>query len=429
MKQYQDLVKHILDNGEFKGDRTGTGTYSVFGYQMRFDLREGFPLVTTKFTPIGAIIKELLWFRDGETNIKHHLLGGAKIWDEWALEEDYVVEEEYTINELLSLYAKKSGIPFDKALNEYRGICAVMSKAGVSAATLKSSPENIDQEIYARTKLETITKDDVIAGVLRANENLRSRLGLARNAKKNRVAKAAGEIGPMYGFIWRNFGGVDQLKEVIENLRKRPTSRRHLVSAWDPSKLPDESVSPQENVRNGKGCLAPCHAFFQFNAVEIPTFERAKAYNRLYPNKPVAIENYLDAQGEEKFPSSESALAVVLDNHKAPTHHLDLQLYQRSADVGLGVPFNIASYAALLVGVAHELNYVARHYVHTFGDAHIYSNHLGNKLEKVLERDPRPLPKLVIDRPVGTPFLSLVQSDFRLEGYDSHEKIPLPISV
>lgn len=428
MKQYQELVQRIYDEGEFKGDRTGTGAYSVFGHQMRFDLRKGFPLVTTKFTPIGTIVRELLWFRDGRTNINDPLLGGAKIWDEWALPEDLVVEEEYNIKDILYLYAKKMKISRLQAENEYRSMCAVMSRSGVSVETLSSDIEGIDQELFAKTKLADVTKEDVIAGVGRAGETLRMRIGLAPDAKRRVVKIAKGSIGPMYGHVWRDFGGVDQLKEVINNLRKRPNSRRHLVSAWDPTKLPDESKSPHENVCDGKGALAPCHAFFQFNAVEIGEIDRANYFNELNPQQAVDLSNYLDRDGEEKFPGSLASLSVVLDNKKAPTHWLDLQLYQRSADVGLGISFNIASYSILLMGIAHELNYAPRHYVHTTGDTHIYSNHL-TKLKAVLEREPYAPPRLKINRPIGTSFFDLKEEDFELVGYKSHEKIHLPISV
>lgn len=432
MKQYQDLVKRIYDEGEFKPDRTGTGTYSVFGHQMRFDLRKGFPLVTTKFTPIATIIRELLWFRDGLTNINDPIFGGSKIWDEWALPEDFVVEEEYTIDDILRLYAKNQKISMDEAVREYRGVCVTMSRANVPVRSLKGNPSDIVDELYA---LDT-AEDKKIAGhhdrftfaVQRANETFRNRLGLSPHAKKKVVIKEKGSIGPMYGFIWRNFGGVDQLKEVIEKLRVDPNSRRHLVSAWDPSKLPDETKSPHQNIRAGKGALAPCHAFFQFNAIEIRPVDRANYFNELFPQQAVDLSNYLDRDGEEKFPGAETSLSVVLDNKKAPTHWLDLQLYQRSCDVGLGLPFNIASYALLLSGIAHELNYAPRHYVHTTGDTHIYSNHLTN-LQEVLVREPYAPPRLKINRPVGTSFFDLKEEDFELVGYKSHEKIHLPISV
>lgn len=428
MKQFQDLVQRIYEEGEFKGDRTGTGTYSVFGHQMRFDLRKGFPLVTTKFTPIGAIVNELLWFRDGRTNINDPIFGGSKIWDEWALPEDHVIEVDYSIDDILRLYAKRQKITLTEATNEYRGMCAVMSKSGVSVKSLESGVENIAQELYARTKVSDLTKEAVCDGVRRAAETMRSRIGLAPNAKRRVVKAEKGSIGPMYGHVWRDFGGVDQLKEVIENLRRRPNSRRHLVSAWDPTKLPDESKSSYENIRNGKGALAPCHAFFQFNACEISEVERANYYNELNPSKPVDLSNYLDRDGEEKFPGSLASLSVVLDNKKAPTHWLDLQLYQRSADVGIGVPFNIASYALLLVMIANELNYAPRHYVHTTGDTHIYSNHL-TLLKQVLDREPYPLPTLKLNVPAGTSIFDIKKEDIELVGYKSHDKIHLPIAV
>lgn len=437
MKQFQDLVQRIYEEGEFKGDRTGTGTYSVFGHQMRFDLRKGFPLVTTKFTPIGAIVNELLWFRDGRTNINDPIFGGSKIWDEWALPEDFGGEEEYTLLDLLNLYAKKENLTAAKVVAEFSDMCGVMTHTGVKSKDLVLGLENIESELLvaARHKQgvgwssqDSVSEEQIKDGVTRAKNIIRSRLGLSTTAKRRVVKVKKGSIGPMYGHIWRDFGGVDQLKEVIENLRVRPNSRRHLVSAWDPTKLPDESKSSYENIRNGKGALAPCHAFFQFNACEITEVERANYYNELNPSKPVDLLNYLDRDGEEKFPGSLASLSVVLDNKKAPTHWLDLQLYQRSADVGLGISFNIASYALLLTMIANELNYAPRHYVHTTGDTHIYNNHL-TLLKQVLDREPYPLPTLKLNVPVGTSIFDIKKEDIELVGYKSHDKIHLPIAV
>ena len=234
MKQYHDLVKHILDEGIQKGDRTGTGTLSVFGYQMRFDLSEGFPMVTTKKLHLKSIIYELLWFLKGDTNIAYLQEKGVRIWNEWA------------------------------------------------------------------------------------NEN--------------------GDLGPVYGHQWRNWNSeeIDQITELVETLKTNPNSRRMLVSAWNPSVLPDTKKSFAENVAKGKAALPPCHAFFQFYVA---------------PGNPDA---------EDKRP------------------RLSCQLYQRSADVFLGVPFNIASYALFTMMVAQVCDYAPGDFVHTFGDAHIYNNHIPN---------------------------------------------------
>ena len=222
MKIYQDLLRHILTNGYSKDDRTGTGTTSVFGYQMRFDLNEGFPLVTTKKIHLKSVIYELLWFLKGDTNIGYLNEHGVRIWNEWA------------------------------------------------------DPN--------------------------------------------------GDLGPVYGAQWRNWNGeaIDQLKAVVDTLKHNPESRRIIVSAWNPSVLPDTRKSFAENVANGKAALPPCHALFQF---------------------------------------------YVADGK------LSCQLYQRSADVFLGVPFNIASYALLTMMLAQVCDLQLGDFVHTFGDVHIYNNH------------------------------------------------------
>ena len=268
MQQYHDLVKHVVANGTQKGDRTGTGTISVFGHQMRFDLSEGFPMVTTKKLHLKSIIYELLWFLNGDTNIKYLQENGVKIWDEWA------------------------------------------------------------------------------------DEN--------------------GDLGPVYGYQWRNWNGeeIDQITELIETLKTNPNSRRMLVSAWNPSVLPDTSISFSENVANGKAALPPCHAFFQF---------------------------------------------YVADGK------LSCQLYQRSADIFLGVPFNIASYALFTKMVAQVCNLEAGEFIHTFGDAHIYNNHI-EQLELQLSRECRPLPKMILNPEIKNIF-DFKFEDFTLEGYDPHPHI------
>lgn len=274
MKQYHDLLKHVLQEGHQKGDRTGTGTLSVFGYQMRFDLSEGFPMVTTKKLHLKSIIHELLWFLKGDTNIKYLQENGVRIWNEWA------------------------------------------------------------------------------------DEN--------------------GDLGPVYGHQWRNWNSeeIDQIKEVIETLKSNPNSRRMLVSAWNPSVLPNTSVSFSENVANGKAALPPCHAFFQFYV----------------------------ANGK-----------------------LSCQLYQRSADIFLGVPFNIASYALLTMIMAQVCGYEPGDFVHTFGDAHIYNNHL-EQVQLQLSREPRPLPKMIINNNVRNIF-DFTFEDFTLVDYDPHPHIKGAVAV
>ncbi|MEC7085164.1 MAG: thymidylate synthase [Bacteroidota bacterium] len=274
MKQYLDLVRHVLDHGVEKSDRTGTGTKSVFGYQMRFDLSKGFPMVTTKKLHLKSIIYELLWFLKGDTNIEYLKENGVRIWNEWA------------------------------------------------------------------------------------DEN--------------------GDLGPVYGHQWRNWNSenIDQIKEIIHTLKHNPDSRRMLVSAWNPSVMPDTSKTFAENVANGKAALPPCHAFFQF---------------------------------------------YVADGK------LSCQLYQRSADIFLGVPFNIASYALFTHIMAQACGYIPGDFIHTFGDAHIYSNHM-EQLELQLSRKPRTLPKLMIN-PNKTDIFGFEFSDFTIENYDPHPHIKGAVAV
>ena len=274
MKQYHDLVRHVLKNGNEKGDRTGTGTQSVFGYQMRFDLGEGFPMVTTKKLHLKSIIHELLWFIKGDTNIKYLQDNGVRIWNEWADEH--------------------------------------------------------------------------------------------------------GDLGPVYGHQWRNWNSddIDQLKEVIKTLQSNPNSRRMIVSAWNPSVLPDTSISFAQNVSNGKAALPPCHAFFQFYV----------------------------AEGK-----------------------LSCQLYQRSADIFLGVPFNIASYALFTMMIAQVCGYQVGEFIHTFGDAHIYNNHK-EQLELQLSRTPRPLPTMKINPEVKSIF-DFTFDDFELLNYHPHPHIKGVVAI
>ena len=277
MKVYHDLLEHVLEKGTRKSDRTGTGTLSVFGYQMRFDLDDGFPLVTTKKLHLRSIIHELLWFIRGETNVGYLNDHGVSIWDEWA----------------------------DKS----------------------------------------------------------------------------GELGPIYGRQWRAWpdpagGEIDQLAAIVERIRRRPDSRRHVVSAWNPTTLPDERLSPAENAAQGRMALAPCHTMFQF---------------------------------------------WVADGR------ISLQLYQRSADCFLGVPFNIASYALLLLMVAQITGLKAHEFIHTLGDAHLYLNHL-KQARTQLEREPYELPQMRLNA-ARQRLEDFEFDDFELVGYQAHPPIKAPIAV
>ena len=275
MKQYLDLLQHILDNGFQKGDRTGTGTISVFGHQMRFHLEDGFPLLTTKKVHLRSIIHELLWLINGDTNIKYLHDNKVSIWDEWA--------------------------------------------------------------------------------------------------------DSNGDLGPIYGAQWRNWNneGIDQIADLINSLKNNPNSRRHIVTAWNPSVLPDESSKDfAANVANGKAALPPCHAFFQF---------------------------------------------YVADNK------LSCQLYQRSADVFLGVPFNIASYSLLTMMIAQVCGLGLGDFVHTFGDVHIYNNHI-EQVKLQLSREPRQLPTMKLNAEVKSIF-DFKYEDFKLENYNPHDAIKADVSI
>jgi thymidylate synthase len=279
MKQYLDLIQDVVDNGTDKGDRTGVGTRSVFGRQLRFDLAEGFPLVTTKKVHLKSIIYELLWFLKGSTDNNWLRERGVSIWNEWALED--------------------------------------------------------------------------------------------------------GDLGPVYGKQWRSWAcpdgsTIDQISELIEMIKTKPDSRRLIVNAWNPADLPDETISPQDNVRQGRAALPPCHTLFQF---------------------------------------------YVLNGK------LSCQLYQRSADLFLGVPFNIASYSILTHMVAQQCDLEVGDFVHTFGDCHLYTNHLTDDIVyEQLSRKPKTLPKLVIKRKPDSIF-DYEFEDFDVQGYEPDPVIRAPIAV
>jgi len=277
MKQYLDLLRHIKDNGVTKTDRTGTGTRSIFGHQMRFDLSQGFPLVTTKKTHLRSILIELLWFIRGDTNIAYLKQNGVSIWDEWA------------------------------------------------------------------------------------DEN--------------------GELGPVYGKQWRSWDGpkgevVDQLSLLLQEIKDKPDSRRLVLSAWNPVVIPDVSKSPKQNASEGKQALPPCHCLFQF---------------------------------------------YVADGK------LSCQLYQRSGDVFLGVPFNIASYSLLTLMVAQVSGLQPGDFVHTFGDVHLYSNHM-EQADEQLRREPLALPTMQIN-PDVTDLFEFTYEDFELRDYQAHAHIAAKVAV
>jgi thymidylate synthase len=277
MKIYLELLQKILDEGARKDDRTGTGTLSLFGHQLRFDLSAGFPAVTTKKLHFRSIIHELLWFLSGDTNIRYLNENGVRIWDEWATDD--------------------------------------------------------------------------------------------------------GELGPVYGAQWRNWIApdgrrIDQIEQLLHDLRERPDSRRHIVSAWNPALLPDEGRSPRDNAAAGLQALPPCHTLFQFHVAD---------------------------------------------------GRLSCQLYQRSADVFLGVPFNIASYSLLTLMIAQVVGLEPGDFVHTFGDVHIYLNHI-EQVKTQLAREPYPRPEMRLN-PERRNLFDFRYEDFELVGYQCHPAIRAPIAV
>ncbi|MBU6169225.1 MAG: thymidylate synthase [Bacteroidetes bacterium] len=301
MKAYHELLKYILEEGVEKMDRTGTGTKSVFGYQMRFNLQDGFPLLTTKKVAFRWLAEELLWFIKGETNIRPLVQKGISIWNEWPFQ--YWLEKNGQNREF-----PKYTAAWKEKMNEF---------------------------------IEKIAADESFA-------------------------KTWGELGPVYGKQWRNFGGVDQLSQVIEDIRMNPDSRRLIVSAWNPVDIPGM-------VKSG---LPPCHTLFQFYV----------------------------AEGK-----------------------LSCQLYQRSADVFLGVPFNIASYALLTHLIAHVTQLTPGNFIHTFGDAHIYMNHF-DQVKEQLSRTPGTLPKILLNEEIKNIY-DFKYADIHLNGYFPQSAIKGEVSI
>lgn len=301
MKQYLDLMRYIRDTGVRKEDRTGTGTLSIFGHQMRFDLSKGFPLVTTKKVHLKSIVHELLWFIQGDTNIRYLVQNGVNIWNDW---------------------------PFQ--------------------SYLRGTGQDQDFPMYTPEWREQMK---LFVGRIKTDEPF---------------AAQYGELGPVYGHQWRNFEGVDQLSQLVTDIQSNPDSRRLIVSAWNPKDIP----------LMAKSGLPPCHTLFQFYVSE---------------------------------------------------GRLSCQLYQRSADVLLGVPFNIASYALLTLMIAQVSGLEPGDFVHTFGDAHLYSNHL-EQVEEQLSREPHALPVMAIN-PSVTDLFSFRYDDFELKGYEPHPPISAPVAV
>ncbi|API89467.1 thymidylate synthase [Marinilactibacillus sp. 15R] len=313
-QEYLDLAQRILDDGSLREDRTGTGTKSVFGHQMRFDLQKGFPLLTTKRVYFKLIKSELLWFLKGDTNIKYLLENNNHIWDEWAFER-YVGSEDYTGPDMTNFGLRSQQ---DEAFNE----------------TYQKEKEKFNLRIL----------------------------------KDESFSEKYGTLGNVYGAQWRTWpttdgNTIDQIQNVIDSIRNNPNSRRHIVSAWNPEEVPHMA-------------LPPCHTLFQF---------------------------------------------YVQDGK------LSCQLYQRSGDVFLGVPFNIASYALLTHLIAHETGLEVGEFVHTLGDAHLYLNHM-DQIKEQLSREPLTLPTLELNKDKKSIF-EFEMDDIKVVGYRPHKGIKAPIAV
>lgn len=368
MKQVLGLMEDVLRNGRDKSDRTGVGTRSVFGRQMRFAMSDGFPLMTTKLVTARWIFEELRMFLMGETNNNFLRDKGITIWDEWALKYDDIA---FTGNINTDKYLIDTGrrLSFSDV-----GAGSVIDKREFDSFVNGCNLEGIDYTEY--------------------------------------LTHRPGDLGPIYGAVWRDFGGVDQIKWAIRQLRDHPMSRRIIVSAWDPKRLPREDLTPEENVMEGKQALAPCHTFFQFNAVELTLQERHVQFQLV-----VGRGNcYKDNMTHSDY-----------DAVNIPRYGLSLQLYQRSADVCLGVPYNIASYAFLLHIVAHMTGMVPMDFVHAFGDVHIYSNHFDNA-QVQMNRTPGALPKLVIKCDPKLDPSEYQWSDFEIVDYKHQGKIEYEVA-
>lgn len=423
MKQYLDLLQDVHDHGRYKLDRTKVGCHSVFGRQMRFNLADGFPMCTTKKLHLRSIIHELLWFLKGDTNIAYLTENGVRIWDEWAQKEDLVEKVLLNDNERCLLYAEHLDITFHEAQQKLTD-AYLADRKKVEAET--GTAVGYDPSIFL--KIGHKVMDD--AGI---------------STHRDVLIKPKGALGPIYGEQWRSWKDIDgrthdQITNAIELLRKDPASRRNVVSAWNVGQLDQMHLNP-------------CHALFQFYAEELTMAERITLYiEKQYPAGLSAAQYNADhlltlAKRYEMADIQAVAAAMVSDDttladevaqqrelintilaeHKIPVHRLSCQLYQRSADIFLGVPFNIASYALLTHMVAHVVGMAPGDFVHTFGDLHVYSNHI-DQIELQMSRDPLPLPKLLLNPDVKDIF-DFTIDDIKIVGYESHPAIKGDVAV
>jgi len=381
MRQYLELMQYIRDHGNvITNERTGVGTKSIFGWMMRFDLKAGFPLVTTKKLHLRSIIHELLWMIAGRTDNQYLNDVGVTIWDEWALKEDQIENRAIPGPQLAQKLADKLGITLGEA--QIKLNAASREPAGLQGgyALLKEHEIPLTQDVVVREK---------------------------------------GDLGPIYGRQWRNWRtpyghSIDQLQAAIDELRTNPGSRRNIVTAWNPADLPNAKLSPEDNVKEGKMSLAACHCMFQFRTRALSIEERIKA---------AADRGIGSWDWEIKQAESVSAL---LDSQDVPKFALSCMLTQRSADVFLGVPFNIASYALLTHMVAQVVNMVPDELVWSGGDVHLYTNHM-EQVDLQLSREPLPLPTLKLN-PAITQLEDFTFEDIEIAGYQYHPPIKAPVA-
>ncbi len=465
MKQYLDMMRHVRENGVYKEDRTGTGTYSVFAYQMRFDLSDGFPLVTTKLCHLKSIIHELLWFLNGDTNIRYLKANGVSIWDDWAIKgtEEYVNKTDLEIRDAL---------------------LARFSVKKIGGIGVKNQPVRFDFSVEEETVYFNVTQevwDETLAAVKGSENIVNDSLGycytlIAEFYGIETKRLVAGELGPVYGSQWRNWpvaqqstvdalielsclgngsfwgnsdgnviaqralleipgirhnkrafmssgktygdwlaitkddknhygfnGGIDQIKNMVEMIKNNPNSRRLLVSAWNPLEI--EQMA-----------LPPCHCLFQFYTTPISGMSRWT----------YGLRNNYFTENQGRGYTGEK-LEEFLDEKGVPDALLSCQLYQRSCDVFLGVPFNIASYALLTMMVAQVTGLGVGEFVWTGGDVHLYSNHL-EQADLQLTRTPHKLPTMNIKNR-GQAIDAFAFEDFELRDYVHDAAIKAPIAV
>ena len=343
VEQYLEICRLILEKGQKKKDRTGVGTISYFGVKMEFNLSCGFPLLTTKKISFRLIVHELLWFIKGDTNIKYLVDNNVNIWNEWVFEK---YKEKLIENPRIKII--KNSSPHFSRVNKLLQV----EKNLLKKLTRKPSVNEIAKELK-KTKKWVLDTDKLHLNIF-----------VEKIKKDQKFAKNYGNLGPIYGKQWRNFNGVDQLEELVKNLKKNPFSRRHVLTSWNPAEL-DQMALP------------PCHLLCQFEV--------------------------------------------------SPDYHLSCLLYQRSGDMFLGVPFNIASYSLLTAMIAQICGYKLGKFIHVIGDAHIYLNHL-EQVNLQLQREPKKLPELKLKSKIESIF-DFCFEDISLEKYNPHPPIKAKVAV